>query len=235
MSKLRKAMLLVLMTIGSTTAGAALAQEDSTQEAMHKAHDAMQKAQDTMKQAGQAMQSEAKPAMSAEDQAMMEAWQKAGTPGPEHQSLIEGMVGSWNAKTTMWMQPDAPPMVSTGTAVSTAVLGGRYVRMDFTGEMMGEQFTGIGYSGYDNVTGNYFSTWIDSMTTGFYKAKGTFDPATQTYTYHGKMADPVHPDQPIDIRQTVRVADADHHLMTWYETRDGTERKTMTIEFSRAE
>src|SRR3546814_4774128 len=64
----------------------------------------------------------------AEQQAMMAAWQKAATPGPQHAQLAEQFAGTWDTKQTMWMDPSAPPMVETGKSVDTAVLGGRQIR-----------------------------------------------------------------------------------------------------------
>ena len=43
--------------------------------------------------------------------------------------------------------------------------------------MMGMPFEGIGRTGYDNVTGKYWSTWIDNMSTGCYLHT---EPATPT-------------------------------------------------------
>src|SRR3546814_5490580 len=59
----------------------------------------------------------------AEQQAMMAAWQKAATPGPQHAQLAEHFAGTWDTKQTMWMDPSAPPMVETGKSVDTVVLG----------------------------------------------------------------------------------------------------------------
>ena len=50
------------------------------------------------------------PQLTAEQQAMMQAWEKAGQPGEQHRQLA-GMVGEWTTKQTMWMDPQQPPMV----------------------------------------------------------------------------------------------------------------------------
>src|SRR5881398_962772 len=42
--------------------------------------------------------------MSPEEQAMMDKYMKAATPGPEHQQMAK-MVGKWNLKVTAWMAP----------------------------------------------------------------------------------------------------------------------------------
>src|SRR5688500_12842164 len=85
---------------------------------------------------------QAAPQMDAETKAMMDAWTKAGTPGDQHKQLAEQFAGDWTTKMTMWMDPSAPPMVETGKSVNTPVFGGRQVRMDFTGQFMGQPFEG---------------------------------------------------------------------------------------------
>lgn len=176
---------------------------------------------------------EAAPPMTPEQQAMMAAWEKAATPGAQHQQLADHFVGTWNTRQTMWMDPAAPPMVETGKSVNTAVLGGRHVRMDFSGPFMGKPFEGTGYTGYDNVTGKYVSTWQDNMSTGIQLMRGDYDPASRTYTYTGEMPDLMAPGQPTPVREVIRVIDPDHHVMEMHETHGGKEAKTMEIDFKR--
>ena len=67
----------------------------------------------------------AKPAP-MDEKAAMEAMQKAATPGDAHKKL-ESMVGTFDAKVKMWMDPSKPPEESTGTSESAWVLGNRFV------------------------------------------------------------------------------------------------------------
>src|SRR5690606_4061789 len=55
----------------------------------------------------------------ADQQAMMAAWLKAATPGPQHAQLAEHFIGTWDTKQSMWMDPSAPPMIETGKSVNT--------------------------------------------------------------------------------------------------------------------
>ncbi len=98
-------------------------------------------------------------------QAMMEVYKKVGTPGAPHK-LLAGLEGTWTTRTKSWMEPGKPPLETTGTCEQKLLLGGRYLQQVYTGDMMGEQFTGINLLGCDNHTGKYVSTWIDSMSTG---------------------------------------------------------------------
>ncbi|QNP39633.1 DUF1579 domain-containing protein [Lysobacter solisilvae (ex Woo and Kim 2020)] len=177
---------------------------------------------------------DAPPPMTPEQQAAMAAWQKASTPNERHQQLIAEFAGTWNTKMTSWMDPSAPPQVETGKSVNTAVLGGRQLRMDYSGQFMGQPFQGMGYTGYDNVTGKYFSTWSDNMSTGLFVAEGSYDAAGKVYNYTATMNDPMQNGAPVPVRETMRVVDKDHVTFEMYETRDGKERKSMQIEYTRA-
>jgi len=105
-------------------------------------------------------------------QAMMEVYKKEGEPGEPHK-LLAGFEGSWTTRSRAWMAAGQPPMEGTGACEQKMILGGRYLQQEYTGEMMGENFRGINLVGYDNHTGKYVSTWIDSMSTGIYYFEGS--------------------------------------------------------------
>jgi len=128
--------------------------------------------------------------MSAEDQKMMELYMKAATPGAEHK-MLDGMIGTWNAKVSWYAKPGAPPMVSEGVSENTWVLGGRFVEQRFTGTMMGAPFEGIGYSGYDNVKKQYWGTWIDNMATGYMRTTGAPAAGGQVWNFDSVASDPM--------------------------------------------
>jgi hypothetical protein len=123
-------------------------------------------------------------------QAMMEVYRKVGTPGEPHK-MLASLEGSWTTKTRGWMEPDKPPTDSTGTCEQKMLLGGRYLQQEYTGDMMGEPFTGINIIGYDNHTKKYVSTWIDSMSTGIYCFEGTVSSDGKTITQENSYDDPV--------------------------------------------
>ena len=173
------------------------------------------------------------PEMSPEVQAMMVAWEKAMTPGEQHARLAEHFEGTWDTKMSLWMEPGAEPMVSTGTSTNTMILGGRQLKMEYSGIFMDMPFMGIGFTGYDNVRGVYTGSWTDNMTTGTMVSTGTYDAATATYEFKSEMPDPMHGGAMVPIRETVKIVDADHHVMEMFETRDGAEARTMVLEYAR--
>jgi hypothetical protein len=174
----------------------------------------------------------AQPKMSKEQQEMMAAMERMGAVRAEHHQL-EYFVGDWNAKTTMWMDPKAPPQTSEGKSRSEAIFGGRYIETRFDGNMMGQPFNGRGFMGFDNLGNRYFATWIDSMSTGFWLSYGSYDKPSNSYTYKGSMDDPMNPKNKVPVRIFVKIVDPTHYVFEWHETHAGKEAKTMQIDYTK--
>jgi hypothetical protein len=172
------------------------------------------------------------PAMSAEQQAMMAAWARSMAVGEPHQRLAR-MAGEWDMTTKAWMAPGEPPQVTKGTVTNTMLLGGRVLQSQHKGEMMGQPFEGLGLTGYDNVTGRYWTIWIDNMSTGLFQAPGSFDPAANTYTYTGEMADPMKPASMVKVRAVTRVTGPDSYVFEWYDTHEGKEMRSLEVSYTR--
>src|SRR5947207_6068793 len=94
------------------------------------------------------------------------------------------------------------------------------------------QFKGMGIEGYDNVKKKFVASWIDNMGTGVQFSEGTYDPATKTFTYTSEME--MIPGMKTPVREVVKATDKDHMILEWYEKRDGQEKKTMEINYTRA-
>ncbi len=172
------------------------------------------------------------PKMSAEQQAMMEAWAKAATPGPEHEWLAQ-MEGTWSLEVKSWMDPKAPPTVSTAKSDVRTIMGGRYIQEAVEGTAMGQRFAGLGFTGYDNTRKLYVSVWMDNMSTGILETEGTYDEKTRTMTMIGSHPDPVT-GKLKKMRSTCYHETTDKIIMTYYDTApDGTEFKSMEITYTR--
>jgi len=180
-----------------------------------------------------AFAADAPPKMTAEQQAMMEKMTKAATPGPQHE-MLKKMAGEWNAKVTSQMDPSQPPQVEQSTSTLTMLMDGRYCQEVASGNMMGQPFSGMGLTGYDNVLGKYVSTWVDNMGTGIMTSVGTADASGKVITWIGTMSDPVT-GKLTKERMVTTIKDDDHHTFEMYGTPPGgkKEMKMMTIEYSR--
>lgn len=175
--------------------------------------------------------SKKQPEMTPEQKAEMEAYMKAGTPGEAHKKLA-ATVGKYTAKVKSWQEPGGPPMEESATATRSMVLDGRVLVEQFQGTMMGSPFTGHGMSGYDNVTGKYWSTWNDSMSTGLMVSSGTCD-AQNACTFEGSWNDPIKK-APVTARMTSRWTSPDTEVFEMYgPDKQGREMKMMEITYTR--
>jgi len=169
------------------------------------------------------------PAMTQE--AMMAAWQKAMSPGAGH-ARLEPMVGTWAARTTFTMGPDAPPQVSQAVSEHRWVLGGRYLEQSYRGASMGMLFEGLGYTGYDNIQGKYVGTWMDTFGTGFMNSVGVGKPSGTQIDFEAHSIEPSG--KRIRFECRVLIQDRDHHSYEmWTRSPDGRRYRVMLGEYTR--
>jgi len=171
------------------------------------------------------------PKMTPEQQAEMEAYMKAATPGAPHQWLAS-KAGAYDMVVKSWMAPGSPPEVDKGTAKRSMSLGGRVLTEDVDSMMMGQPYTGHGMTGYDNVTGKYWATWSDTMGTGIMLSEGTCD-AQKVCSFTGSWNDPIKK-TPITARMTSRWTNPTTEVFEMYAPGpDGKEMKMMEITYTK--
>ena len=158
----------------------------------------------------------------------------------ENHKLLASTAGTWSYTVKMWMDPNGKPTESTGTAKREAIMDGRYVSGDYTGKfkmpgadgkMQEMNFHGMSMDGYDNVKKKFVSGWIDNMGTGIMTMDGTYDPATKTFTYTGEYE--MMPGMKEKVRELIKLTDASHMTMEYYEDRGQGEAKTMEINYTK--
>lgn len=162
--------------------------------------------------------------------AMMEAYEKAGTPG-EHHRVLDRSVGEWDVEVRFYMDPGGEPDVSKGRAVIRWVMDGRYTREEVTGDFMGAPFRGLGFTGYNNVTGEYEATWIDNHTTQIYRYTGwAEDDGRMVFVSESK--DPVTGEM-VKSRSVSEFPSNDEMIVRGYEERGDGEVLTMELRYTR--
>ena len=158
----------------------------------------------------------------------------------ENHKLLASTAGTWSYTVKMWMDPSGKPTESTGTAKREAIMDGRYVTGDYTGKfkMPGADgkpaemnFHGMSMDGYDNVKKKFVSGWVDNMGTGIMTMDGTYDAATKAFTYTGEYE--MMPGTKEKVRQIIKMPDATHMTMEYYEDRGQGETKTMEINYTK--
>lgn len=175
--------------------------------------------------------SKAKAKRPTEEEAM-KAWQAYITPGEAHKRLATSE-GTWRTKVKVWMDPSKPPDESEGTVVAKMALGGRFLEERYEGTMMGQPFSGIGYSGYDNYTKKYVSSWIDTGGTGIMTMTGAFDKAGKVMTSFGTMDDPIARKM-VKVKAVTTFVDDDTHRFEMWNTGPGGKMvKSMEMVYTR--
>ena len=94
---------------------------------------------------------------------------------PAQMEDIGYLQGEWTVDMHLKMSPQADWTPAKGEATVTVELDGCVQRMDFSSEMMGMPFKGIGLDTFNRETGKYESYWIDSMSAHMSKMTGGFE------------------------------------------------------------
>jgi len=156
-----------------------------------------------------------------------------GEPGINHKAL-EPFVGQFTTTCRAWMKPGEAAVESTGSADHVWVFGGRFLKMTAKGFMGDKPFEGVGYLGYDNVSNEYVSVWLDNMSTGIVYASGQFDTGTQTLNERGTANCPMTGQVNMPFRCEWKIVNSDTIIHTFYHNdADGKEVKGFEATYKR--
>lgn len=161
----------------------------------------------------------------------MKAWQDYMTPG-EYHKMLQDLAGNWTFKMKMWSDPSAKPENYEGTATYEMILGGRYLQSIQKGVMNGMPFEGRMLQGYDNLTKEFTSVWIDNFGTGILVSKGTYDPATKSITVIGSSVDPMSGKR-YTMKEVDKEIDHNNRHMDYYIISNDKEYKSMEMDYTR--
>ncbi len=162
----------------------------------------------------------------------MEAMQKNMVVGAQHRQL-KAMEGSFKADVKFRMDPNGPEQTSAGTAKNEMIMGGRFLKSDYTGDMMGMPFKGLQIIGYDNATSQYQCAWLDEMSTGMFFSQGSADASGKVITLTCKFQCPVT-NGPKTMKLVFNIKGDDEHTLEMYDVQPGGEEvRGMTITYTR--
>ena len=123
-------------------------------------------------------------------------------------------------------------MEETASATRVMILEGRVLLEEYSGSMMGTPFTGRGMLGFDNVSGKYWGTWNDSMSTGIMFMEGSCD-EKGSCRYTGTWNDPIKKG-PVTWRFMYSWPKPNVQVLHIYGPgRDGKEMKMMEMTYTR--
>lgn len=170
----------------------------------------------------------------ADQEAMMKEWHKWTDPSAMHKHL-EKLAGNWNVVMKLTMDPSAPPMESKGTCTNTLVIGGRWVRQEYKGEMMGMPYEGMGMVGYDNFRKEFVCNWTDNMTTAMLRLTGACNEQGTEFNLTGTMDEPMSGERDKKFRHVWKFSGMDAYSMEMFDNIPGKgEVKVMELALTRA-
>lgn len=160
----------------------------------------------------------------AQDQKeQMRLWKEYASPGKPHEILAR-VAGTWSYKSNE----------DSGRSHFKLLLKGRFLQQELTGKAMGQDFTGHGIIGFDNMRKKYDILWMDSMSTGVIHGSGTYDEKTKTLREAGEYNDPTSPTRIRTYKAEWKFLDKNNMTYTmWTLGSDGKESKRMELVYKR--
>ena len=161
---------------------------------------------------------------------------KAEHPGPaelnDHQKSQTMFEGEWEATAKGQSDPSQPVQEWKGTCKNTLVLGGRFLQMEYKGELLGQPYEGYGLSGYDPEKKKHTLVWMDSLTTQMMHYEGECTDGCKTTTLTAELPGPNG--TTMKSRSVTRVVSPTEHVFEIYVTDpSGKESKMLEIVYQK--
>lgn len=148
----------------------------------------------------------------------------------EQHKMLKMDEGVWDARITLWSDPDAEPTVSN-LKETNIMVGELWSLGRLQGKIGDIDYVGWATLGYDPVQKQYVGTWIDSLTPTITHMSGTYDPKSKTLTllYHTLGQD----GQKINRKNIMIYKDQNTRDFTMYVKTGEAWVKSMTILYKR--
>jgi Protein of unknown function (DUF1579) len=145
--------------------------------------------------------------------------------------VLFALVGTWHGSTRTWLDPSAPPDVGQTSLRAEAILGGRFVRLEYLGTVIGKPHAGEMLLGYEPQANRFVAAWVDSfhMATGIMISTGEPRP-DDTIAVLGRYA---AGDQEWSWRTELSLAAGDLVLASFNITPDGQEHPAVESRLAR--
>lgn len=148
-------------------------------------------------------------------------------------AFLKSLVGSWEGTCRTWFRPGRLADESPVTGEFRLILGGRFLRHTYEGEILGKPRAGEELIAFNSVKKKFETTWVDDfhMNYGIMFSEG--EPSGNGFVVIGKYD--VAPDKPPWRWKTVyELTDHDHLTITAYNILpDGREAKAVETKYTR--
>lgn len=159
-------------------------------------------------------------------------WTEYMMPAEVHK-MLEKYTGEFEMEITMWMGADQSPQVDKVKSNNKMILGGRFLEMTQTGNMMGMDYNAITTLGFNNTDKSLGLVALTNMGTGMLALKGSWNDKERMATVSGNLTNPVTKNN-ISVIETVSFPDNNTILIVNYDKEgDESERKSIQYKFTR--
>ena len=150
--------------------------------------------------------------------------------------MLNVFEGRWEETVTFWFEPGGAPNTSPCSSVGEWIMGGRFLVQTHRCEMMGQEYEGLGITGFDNHRQEYVTVWLDNLTTSMMVTRGTFDPTTATITMTGTAEDFIGGRNDVPVRTVTRINEDGSSVFEMYtQHTDGKEFKSLEVSARRVQ
>ncbi len=163
-------------------------------------------------------------------QMLKQAQQLARLVDP-HQRLSK-LLGEWNI-TLRTTPPGGTEQNDRGVVVGKAILGGRYVVLNFNLKLQGNDLEAVQILGFDTLRQHYTASWRDDLSTWSVECSGAPQAqAPDALQLHGTLADARDPTgRP--FRLELDLGEKDHVTLRLFDTHEGSEFLLQTQDWAR--
>ncbi|WP_194776250.1 DUF1579 family protein [Pararhodonellum marinum] len=155
-------------------------------------------------------------------------WTEYMTPSGMH-DMLKKYVGEFQMEISMDMGEGFDQSKIPVDSHHLMLLGGRYLELKQTGNMMGMEYESITIMGFNNSDKSFALTTITNMGTGTLSLFGDWDEETNSANVSGQLTNPMTKGR-INVRQTISFVDADTILIESFD-QEGNSKEKKTVEY----
>lgn len=159
--------------------------------------------------------------------------QQLARAGAEHARLAR-LAGTWDIVLHTSM-PGEAERTDRGTVVGKAILGGRFVVLNYVIALPDKALEGVQILGFDNLSQQYTASWRDDHSTWAVECAGSPNrEVPERIQLRGSLRDARDPNgRPFRFALTLPAADGDNVAVAIHDSQDGVEFLLQTQEWTR--